>query len=94
MVSWGLGSALGFPVGMSAAADDPKTAAARVSAVATIGYLAFLVGPPLVGFVGEQVGLLNALLIVLGLVAVAGIVSPAAREPRREPVRLGGSHNA
>jgi MFS family permease len=62
-----------------------------VSAVATIGYLAFLVGPPLVGFVGEQVGLLNALLIVLGLVAVAGIVSPAAREPRRVPVRLGGS---
>jgi len=94
VVAWGLGSALGFPVGMSAAADDPKTAAARVSAVATIGYLAFLVGPPLVGFVGEQVGLLNALLIVLGLVAVAGIVSPAAREPRRVPVRLGGSHNA
>jgi fucose permease len=91
VVSWGLGSALGFPVGMSAAADDPKTAAARVSAVATIGYLAFLVGPPLVGFVGHQVGLLNALLIVLGLVAVAGIVSPAAREPRREPVVLAGS---
>lgn len=91
VVAWGLGSALGFPVGMSAAADDPKTAAARVSAVATIGYLAFLVGPPLVGFVGEQVGLLHALLIVLGLVAFAGIVSPAAREPRRTPVRLGGS---
>lgn len=91
VVAWGLGSALGFPVGMSAAADDPKTAAARVSAVATIGYLAFLVGPPLVGFVGEHIGLLNALLIVLGLVAVAGIVSPAAREPRREPVRIGGS---
>ena len=35
MVLWGLGSALGFPVGMSAAADDPQNAAARVSAVAT-----------------------------------------------------------
>jgi len=79
---WGLGSALGFPVGMSAAADDPRNAAARVSAVATIGYLAFLVGPPLVGFVGEHVGLLNALLMVLALVAVAGIVSPAARKPK------------
>jgi cyanate permease len=67
---------------MSAAADDPRNAAARVSAVATIGYLAFLVGPPLVGFVGEQVGLLNALLMVLALVAVAGIVSPAARKPK------------
>jgi len=82
VVLWGLGSALGFPVGMSAAADDPRNAAARVSAVATIGYLAFLVGPPLVGFVGEQVGLLNALLMVLALVAVAGIVSPAARKPK------------
>ncbi len=91
VVSWGLGSALGFPVGMSAAADDPKLAAARVSAVATIGYLAFLVGPPLVGFVGDRVGLLNALLIVLGLVAVAGIVSPAAREARPLPMRLAGS---
>ncbi|HEY5878278.1 MAG TPA: MFS transporter [Nakamurella sp.] len=94
VIAWGLGSALGFPVGMSAAADDPKTAAARVSAVATIGYLAFLVGPPLVGFVGNQVGLLSALLIVLGLVAVAGIVSPAAREPRPEPVVLAGSAGA
>jgi MFS family permease len=82
VVMWGLGSALGFPVGMSAAADDPRNAAARVSAVATIGYLAFLVGPPLIGFIGEHVGLLNALMLVLTLVAVAGIVSPAARKPR------------
>jgi fucose permease len=80
VVLWGLGSALGFPVGMSAAADDPTTAAARVSAVATIGYTAFLVGPPLIGVLGEQVGILNALLVVLVLVAVSGVVSGAARE--------------
>ena len=78
---WGLGASLGFPVGMSAAADDPRTAAARVSAVATIGYLAFLVGPPVIGFLGDRVGILNALLVVLVLVAVAGIASRAAREP-------------
>jgi cyanate permease len=82
-ILWGLGSALGFPVGMSAAADDPKTAAARVSAVATIGYLAFLVGPPAIGFLGDLVGLLNALLVVLVLVAIGAIVSNAAREPER-----------
>lgn len=82
-VLWGLGSALGFPVGMSAAADDPKTAAARVSAVATIGYCAFLVGPPAIGFLGQQVGLLNALLVVLVLVAVGAFVSNSAREPAR-----------
>ncbi|RMB59032.1 MFS transporter [Tessaracoccus antarcticus] len=82
IVAWGLGSALGFPVGMSAAADDLKTAAARVSAVATIGYVAFLGGPPLIGFLGQQVGLLRALLVVLVFIGVAGLVSPAARERR------------
>ncbi|MCU1424993.1 MAG: putative major facilitator superfamily transporter [Microbacteriaceae bacterium] len=82
IVMWGLGSALGFPVGMSAAADDPKTAAARVSAVATIGYCAFLVGPPLIGVLGESFGILRALLVVLVLVAAAGLASNAAREPR------------
>lgn len=88
VVLWGLGSALGFPVGMSAAADDPKTAAARVSAVATIGYCAFLVGPPLIGFLGEHIGLLHGLLVVLVLVALAGAVSQAARKPR--PVASSG----
>ncbi len=83
VVFWGLGASLGFPVGMSAAADDPKTAAARVSAVATIGYFAFLVGPPLIGFLGQRVGLLNALLVVLVLVALAGLVSGAAKKPAR-----------
>lgn len=78
---WGLGSALGFPVGMSAAADDPRTAAARVSAVATIGYFAFLVGPPLIGFLGQHFGLLHGLLVVLALVALAGVVSAAATPP-------------
>lgn len=83
VVLWGLGASLGFPVGMSAAADDPKTAAARVSAVATIGYFAFLVGPPAIGFLGQHFGLLNGLLAVLVLVAVAGLASGAAREPKR-----------
>jgi fucose permease len=83
VIAWGLGAALGFPVGMSAAADDPKTAAARVSAVATIGYFAFLVGPPLIGYLGHQVGLLSALLVVLGLCAIGAIVAGAAREPNR-----------
>ena len=82
IIAWGLGSALGFPVGMSAAADDLRYAAARVSAVATIGYVAFLGGPPIIGFLGEQVGLLRALLVVLVFIAIAGLVSPAARERR------------
>jgi MFS family permease len=78
---WGLGAALGFPVGMSAAGDDPVGAAARVSAVATIAYCAFLVGPPILGLVGEQIGILNALWIVFGLIVIAGFAVPAARKP-------------
>ena len=85
VVFWGLGASLGFPVGMSAAADDPKTAAARVSAVATIGYFAFLVGPPVIGFLGQHFGLLHALLVVLVLVALAGLASGAARAPSARP---------
>jgi fucose permease len=91
-VLWGLGASLGFPVGMSAAADDPRHAAARVSAVATIGYLAFLVGPPGIGLLGEHVGLLNALIVVLVLIAIAGFAAPAARGRRTsspEPGRAG-----
>ncbi len=85
VICWGLGSSLGFPVGMSAAADDPKTAAARVSAVATIGYFAFLVGPPAIGFLGVHFGLLNGLLLVLVLVALAGLTSSAAKKPVAVP---------
>ena len=79
-VGWGLGSALGFPVGMSAAADDPARAAARVGVVATIGYFAFLVGPPVIGFIGDRIGLLLALLVVLVLVGIGAIVAGAAHE--------------
>ncbi len=89
VVLWGLGSALGFPTGMSAAADDPRTAAARLSVVATIGYLAFLVGPPVIGFLGEHFGLLRALLLSLVLIAFAGFASGAARE--RSHSELDGS---
>ncbi|WP_022889187.1 MFS transporter [Agromyces italicus] len=84
-VLWGVGSSLGFPVGMSAAADHPTDSAARVSAVAIIGYCAFLTGPPLLGFIGEHFGILNALLVILGLLVLSALAAPAARE-RARPV--------
>ena len=79
-VLWGLGASLGFPVGMSAAADDTRNAAARVSAVAMIGYFAFLVGPPVLGLIGEHWGILTALYLIVALMALAGLAAPAARE--------------
>jgi MFS family permease len=79
IVLWGVGASLGFPVGMSAAADDPARAAARVSVVSTIGYTAFLAGPPLLGFLGSHFGVLHALLIVSVLLVPSAFAVPAAR---------------
>jgi cyanate permease len=80
-VLWGIGAALGFPVGMSAASDEPERAAARVSVVSSIGYTAFLAGPPLIGFLAEATGVLRALLVVLVLMAVSMLAIGAARPP-------------
>ncbi|MEH7613595.1 MFS transporter [Gottfriedia acidiceleris] len=79
IVFWGLGAAFGFPVGLSAAGDDPHRVAARVSAVSTAGYLAFLVGPPFLGIIGEHIGLLRALIFVLIAVTISGLLSKAAK---------------
>lgn len=81
---WGVGASLGFPLGMSAAADDPARAAARVSAAATIGYISFLGGPPVLGFISEHIGLLNTLFILVALAALSGLFSSAARPLREE----------
>jgi fucose permease len=84
IVLWGVGASLGFPVGMSAAADDPVRAPARVSVVSTIGYTAFLTGPPVLGFIGDHVGALHALLLISLLLVPAAVLVPAARKPVSE----------
>lgn len=76
---WGLGASLGFPVGMSAGGDDPRRAAARVSVIASIGYCAFLAGPPTIGFLGNHVTVLRALVIVAVLLGVAALVGASVR---------------
>ncbi len=76
---WGMGAALGFPVGISAASDHPRRAAARVSVVTTIGYSAFFVGPPLIGFIAHHVGYRHALLFVGIPIALGLVVMNAVR---------------
>ncbi len=73
---WGIGASLGFPLTISAASDTGP-ARKRVSVVAITGYLSFLVGPPLLGFLGEHFGLRSAMMVVLGLVMVAALVARA-----------------
>ncbi|AXF65582.1 MFS transporter [Leclercia sp. J807] len=81
VILWGLGASLGFPLTISAASDTGPDAPGRVSVVATTGYLAFLVGPPLLGFLGEHYGLRSAMLVVLGLVIIAALVARAVAKP-------------
>ncbi|MDD7836098.1 MULTISPECIES: MFS transporter [Paenarthrobacter] len=83
---WGLGASLGFPVGMSAAADDPVHAAARVSVVSTIGYGAFLCGPPLLGLLAEHFGILHSLLAPLLLLVVSFFLAPLAGKQKAASV--------
>jgi MFS family permease len=81
-VLWGSGVSLGFPVGMSAGADDPALAAPRVSVISTIGYCAFLCGPPLIGFLGQHFTVLHALTVVILLLALAGAIAGSVRQLR------------
>jgi len=75
---WGVGAALGFPVGMSAASDEPARAAARVSVVSTIGYVAFLAGPPLLGILADHVGYRGALLVIAAPLVLSFALSAIA----------------
>jgi predicted MFS family arabinose efflux permease len=81
---WGLGACLGYPVALSAAADDPRSAAQRVSTVSGIGQLAFLGGPPLIGLLGSLWTIQHALIVVpvlitLALPAIAALARPDRR---------------
>jgi len=88
---WAVGVSMGFPLGMSAAAESGPDPAARVSVVASIGYFANLAGPPAIGVLAQSVGLLNAswLIVALFLAAFAAAGSfrprPAAPEPADAP---------
>ena len=83
VVLWAVGVSMGFPLGMSAAAESGPNPAARVSVVASIGYLANLGGPPVVGLLAQSFGLLNALWLVIVLLAVSFLASGALRSPRK-----------
>jgi MFS family permease len=83
---WGTGTSLGFPVGMSAGADEPALAAPRVGVISTIGYCAFLGGPPLIGFVAQRHGVPHALIVVIVVLVAAGFIADAVRAPRASRV--------
>jgi fucose permease len=89
---WGLGASLGFPVALSAAGETGPDQTARVSLVATIGYVAFLVGPPGLGFLGDHWGLRPAMIVVLVFVAAAFVLAPAVDTRHRSAAAATGTH--
>ncbi|MEV7058439.1 MFS transporter [Streptomyces microflavus] len=88
VVLWGLGASLGFPVTVSAAGEGEgvRDASARVAAVSTAGYAAFLVGPPSLGFLADHVGLRAAMIVVLVLLGGAALITGALRRRAVSPV--------
>jgi MFS family permease len=82
-ILWGCGVALGFPLFLSAAGEG-ENSARRVAFVASSGYLAFLVGPPLLGFLGQAWGVTNMFYVVaLFLVTTIVFASGAGNKTSR-----------
>jgi len=79
---WGFGVSIGFPIGISAAGDSPNDPQARVSIASTAAYFAFLVGPPMLGFLGQRFGLRLAMIPVLAMLAIVFFLVPVVRHRR------------
>ena len=85
VVLWAIGVSMGFPLGMSAAAESGPDPVAQLSVVASIDYFANLAGPPVIGALAQSAGLLNSLWLIAALFvaafAVAGSLRPRAAVP-------------
>jgi MFS family permease len=79
----GAGVSCIFPLILSAAARTPGSApGTAIAAIATSGYMGFLVGPPLIGSLAEALSLRGAL-GVLGVLGVLILAFGGAVEPRK-----------
>ncbi|WP_373514033.1 MFS transporter [Persicitalea sp.] len=76
----GFGCSLGAPILYAASMRLPDTTpAAGLATFATLSFIGFMAGPPIVGFIAEGFGLPNGLLFVMILLATSGIASHWAR---------------
>lgn len=79
-VLMGAGLAAVVPTLFRAAGSLPGIpAGAGIAALTTVGYAAFIVAPPAIGFVGDAVGLATALWMVVGFLGVLVALAPAAK---------------
>jgi MFS family permease len=75
----GAGLATIVPTVFRAAGLRAATPGAGIAAVSTVGYGAFLVGPPAIGFMSEAIGLRAALGVVVALAALIPLLAGATR---------------
>lgn len=78
---WGIGLAVVFPTAITiAGAQGGDNSAGAIAAVSTMGYGAFLVGPPLIGVIAHHTSLglvlTGVMIMTLGITLIAG---PATR---------------
>ena len=79
----GAGLATVVPMVFAAAGRTPgMSAGLALSSVTTLGYLGFLLGPPMIGFASEMVGLRNALIILVLSSLLVVALAPSVRERR------------
>jgi len=79
----GLGTSGVYPLAVSAAAQrTDRPSSTNVAALAQVSFVVFFLGPPLLGFVAEYLGIRLSYLIILPLI-LAGILLSGALEPRR-----------
>ncbi len=84
----GIGVGVTIPLAFAAAGAQSASPAAGVAAVATVGHLAFVLGPPTVGIIADAVGLQVAFLLVAVLIGTltlrrhATLATPAATAER------------
>ena len=79
---WGRASRPGLPAAISAAGDHGgDNAAGAISAVSTMAYGAFLVGPPLIGLLAQSLSIGSALRVVCVLALGISVLAFAAAPP-------------
>ncbi len=78
----GVGLAALFPLALRAGAAHGESEGPSVAAVSSFGYLGLLSGPPVIGGLAELAGLRAALVLVVGLCALAALLGAAVRAPR------------
>ncbi len=84
-----IGTSVIFPLAMSAAAQrTDRAAAVNVAALAQISFVAFLLGPPLLGYVAEHWGIRWTFGLGLPFVALSAALAGAlGRKPQPDTVR-------